>query len=196
MSTSRNVPPPTPVICAQDHRLCGTDPEVQGLAGPGDGEHAEPDGVEHRDCSGEPVQAVAKEEGDEGASGGHRQISPVLEGGRRQVVQQDVADDAPAQRSDHAEGDDADDVQPDSAHRGQCSVEAERKCPGQIEDKQPGRSGAHLEPFARWRIPPTLVSTSEWLGRPAPRRANHLCNSSTRFVTDQRQPVETAGVRR
>ena len=74
--------------------------------------------------------------GDERACCGHRQIPPVLEGGRRQVVQQDVADDAPTQRSDHAEGDDTDDVQPDSAHRSQRSVKAERERPGQIEDKQ------------------------------------------------------------
>jgi hypothetical protein len=96
---------------AQDHRLRGTEPEVQGLAGPGDGEHAEPDSVEHRDRSGEPVQAMTKKKGDERASGGHRQIPPILEGGRRQVVQQDVADDAPTQSSDHAEDDDTDDVQ-------------------------------------------------------------------------------------
>ena len=75
------------------------------------------------------MQAVTKDKGDERASGGHRQIPPVPEGGRRQVVQQDVADDAPAQRSDHAEGDDTDDVQPDSAHGSQRSVKAERDVP-------------------------------------------------------------------
>ena len=67
------------------------------------------------------------------ATARYRQL---LEGGRRQVVQQDVADDAPAQRSDHAKGDDTDDVQPDSAHCSQRSVKAERERPGQIEDKQ------------------------------------------------------------
>jgi hypothetical protein len=138
-----------------------------------------PDGVEHRDRSGKPVQAVTKEKGDERAACGHRQVPPVLECGRRQVVQQDVADDAPAQRSDHAQGDDTDDVQPHGAHRSQSSVEAERKRPGQIEDKQPRRSGAHLEPFARWWIPLTLVPTSEWSRLPPPQRANHLCNSCT-----------------
>jgi hypothetical protein len=67
------------------------------------------------------------------AAGRDGEVAPVAERGRRQVVDEDVADDAAAQRGDHPERDHTDDVEVRHADGGQGSVEGERKRAAQVE---------------------------------------------------------------
>jgi hypothetical protein len=128
---------------AQDDRGPDIEPEGQCLARPDHREHAQPDGVQHDDRHLEAVQPLAQGECDQPPTRSERQVAPVAKGSRRYRADEDVADDAPAQGGDHAEGEYADDVQAGGMHRSQRAVEREREGAGQIQREQQRQLGCH-----------------------------------------------------
>jgi hypothetical protein len=127
----------------EDDRLRWPDSQVEGLARSGDREQAQPGGVQHVDRGSQPTQPSAEQERNQPSAGSHRQVTPVAERGRWQGAEQDVAEDAPTHRCDHAEGDDTDDVHMRRSDRGQRAVQCERERPGKVQDEQQRRSGGH-----------------------------------------------------
>ena len=78
---------------------------------------------------------------------GYHEITPVAEGGRRYRPDQQVANDAAADRRDHAQSDRPDDVQPGHPQRGHRGTEGA----GQVEDEQESRLAAPGCLRKRWQ---------------------------------------------
>jgi hypothetical protein len=95
-STSRSIPADAG-DGAQDDGRGRPQSQAHRLAGPGDGEQAQAGGVQHSDQRGQPGQLAAERERRQAPRGGHREVTPVAERGRRQGAEEDVADDPSAQ---------------------------------------------------------------------------------------------------
>jgi hypothetical protein len=89
---------------------CAGPTHCERLACSCDREEAQPSGVQQVDQAGEPSQPAVEQERDQSSAGSHGQVTPVDERGWRQRAEQDVTNNAPADRGDHAQGDDPDDV--------------------------------------------------------------------------------------
>jgi hypothetical protein len=124
---------------AEDDRLTGAEPEVESLARPRHREEAQARRVEQVDRQAQPVQPARKGEGDQPAGRGDREVAPVVERGRRDRPDDEIAQDAAAECGDHPQGHDADDVEPRRPYRGQRTVEGEHERPDEIEDEQQRR---------------------------------------------------------
>jgi hypothetical protein len=83
----------------------------------------------------------AEEERDQRPASGYRQVGPGAECGRRQRVDEDVAQDAAAEGRDHAERQHPDDVKLRFFQACDRAVERERERAGQVKREQQRRFG-------------------------------------------------------
>jgi hypothetical protein len=109
--TSRSTPPPMAVVTPRGGGRDGCQAIVERLDGPGQTEEPRAGRVKDKQGPREPLELGVGDERDSGGRERHDEVLPLRTRARWRVAEDEVADDAAAERCDHRQDRDPDDVE-------------------------------------------------------------------------------------